>query len=183
MTNTFINLIGSIGFLENFTSLGGIQFPIIKSGLFASFYSTVSGQNIQLNPFFVTGFSDAESSFQVSVTKNKKATLHQNKAVWSVRAPFTIGLHSRDLALLLQIKKYFGCGVIVKNDATNEVSYRVNSPEDLTNKIIPHFVKYPLLTQKAADFYLFKQVIELMIKKAHLTLEPEWVLVTANNKS
>jgi len=59
----------------------------------------------------------------------------------------------------------------VKNDSKNEVSFRVNSLQDLTNKIIPHFEKYPLLTQKAADFLLFKQVIELMQNKAHLTTE------------
>lgn len=81
----------------------------------------------------------------------------------------TIGLHSRDLALLLEIKEFFECGIIVKNDSKNEVSFRVNSLQDLTKKIIPHFEKYPLLTP--ADFKLFKQVIELMQNKAHLTTE------------
>jgi len=55
----------------------------------------------------------------------------------------TIGLHSRDLALLLKIKEFFECGIIVKNDSKNEVSFRLNSLQDLTNKIIPHFEKYP----------------------------------------
>ena len=31
--------------------------------------------------------------------------------------------------------------------------------KDLTEKIIPHFDNYPLLTQKATDFSLFKQII------------------------
>jgi hypothetical protein len=57
----------------------------------------------------------------------------------------------------------------VQNDRQSEISFRVNSLQDLTNFIIPHFLKYPLLTQKAADFYLFKQVTELMQNKAHLT--------------
>ena len=78
---------------------------------------------------------------------------------------------ARDLALLLKIKSFFGCGIIIKNDAQNEVSFRVNSLQDLTNIIIPHFSNYPLLTKKAADFKLFKQVIELMQNKAHLTRE------------
>jgi hypothetical protein len=59
----------------------------------------------------------------------------------------------------------------VKNETQCEISFRVNSLQDLTNIIIPHFVKYPLLTQKAADFYLFRQVTELMKNKAHLTTE------------
>jgi LAGLIDADG endonuclease len=41
----------------------------------------------------------------------------------------------------------------------------------LTTIIIPHFEKYPLLTQKAADFILFKRIIELMSNKAHLSME------------
>lgn len=124
----------------------------------------VTVKRSQLNPYFVT--FDAESSFQISVTINQNSRLG-----WGLRAFFTIGLHSRDLALLLEIKEFFECGIIVKNDSKNEVSFRVNSLQDLTKKIIPHFEKYPLLTQKAADFKLFKQVIELMQNKAHLTTE------------
>jgi len=69
-----------------------------------------------------------------------------------VRAQFTIGLHSRDLALLLQIKEFFGCGIIVKNDPQSEISFRVSSLQDLTNIIIPHFLKYPLLAPLAFGY-------------------------------
>jgi hypothetical protein len=103
---------------------------------------------------------------QVLVTKNKNSRLG-----FSVRLFFTIGLHFRDLDLLLKIKEYLGCGYIVKNNNLNEVSFRVTSLEDLTNIIIPQFSNYPLLTKKAADFKLFIQVIELMKNKAHLTTE------------
>ena len=119
-----------------------------------------------LTPYFLTGFCDAESSFQVLVVKTKDSRLG-----WSVRPLFSIGLHSKDLALLLQIKEILGCGIIVKNDNLDEVSFRVNSFQDLTKIIIPHFSNYPLLTQKSADFKLFKKVIELMLNKAHLTTE------------
>jgi hypothetical protein len=36
---------------------------------------------------------------------------------------------------------------------------------------MPHFEKYPLLTQKAADFILFARIVELMNTKDHLSLE------------
>lgn len=42
---------------------------------------------------------------------------------------------------------------------------------DLTNVIIPPFVKYPFLTQKRADFLLFKLIVELMNNKLHLNVE------------
>jgi hypothetical protein len=50
------------------------------------------------------------------------------------------------------------------------VNYSIDSIEDL-NKLIIHLEKYPLLTQKAADFLLFKQVVKLVNNKAHLTVE------------
>jgi hypothetical protein len=42
---------------------------------------------------------------------------------------------------------------------------------DLTNVIIPPFDKNPLISQKRADFLLFKSVVELMSRKEHQTLE------------
>jgi hypothetical protein len=32
-------------------------------------------------------------------------------------------------------------------------------------------MEYPLLTQKAADFLLFKKIVELMNNKAHISIE------------
>lgn len=61
-------------------------------------------------------------------------------------------LHSRDMKLLLLLQEYFSCGNIVCKNNRNEISFRVNSIQDLTNKIIPHFLTYTLLSQKAADF-------------------------------
>jgi len=51
------------------------------------------------------------------------------------------------------------------------MQYRVSSLRDITNVVIPHFNKYPLITQKRADFLLFKEIVDLIIKKEHLTIE------------
>ena len=37
--------------------------------------------------------------------------------------------------------------------------------------MIPHLDKYPLLTQKLADFEQFKVVVEMLKRKEHLTNE------------
>lgn len=73
------------------------------------------------------------------------------------------------MKLLLQLQEFFACGRIVSKKTRSEGSFRVNSLHDLTNFIIPHFVNYPLLSQKAADFYLFKQIVNLINTKVHLT--------------
>jgi len=50
------------------------------------------------------------------------------------------------------------------------VQYRVQSVNELL-LIINHFDKYPLITQKRADYELFKRVLELIQDKEHLTME------------
>lgn len=52
----------------------------------------------------------------------------------------------------------------------NECRYLVRASKEL-RVIIEHFDKYPLITQKRADYELFKQAVELMSQKEHLTPE------------
>jgi hypothetical protein len=74
------------------------------------------------------------------------------KIGWHVESRFKIGLNIRDLDLLLQIQQYFGrIGSISKSK--NMVVYYISKLTDLNNVIIPHFEKYPLLTQKRSCFY------------------------------
>jgi hypothetical protein len=104
----------------------------------------------------------------VVIDRNNKRSLG-----WRVQSKFQIGLHSRDLSLLLQLKKFLGdIGSIHIDKSINKsrVNYSVDSQKDLA-KLIDHFENYPLITQKAADFILFKQIIKLMKNKTHLTIE------------
>jgi hypothetical protein len=121
-----------------------------------------------LKPYYVTGFSDGESSFHVSVLKNK-----EYKIGYHVLPSFSIQLHIKDLLLLEQIKDYFNIGTvrIKKNKDNTTAMYSVQSYKDIINVIIPHFDKYPLLTQKRADYILFKQIIDLINQGKHLTIE------------
>lgn len=84
-------------------------------------------------------------------------------------ARFKIGLNARDLPLLKQIQEFFGgIGTLTYNKQTNVWIYSVTSVADLLKIIIPHFMNYPLLTQKAADFRLFVQIVQLLNERAHL---------------
>lgn len=42
--------------------------------------------------------------------------------------------------------------------------YKVSSIKDVLNVVIPHFDKYPLVTQKRADYEIFKQIILILSK-------------------
>ena len=62
-----------------------------------------------------------------------------------------------------------GCGSIyVENSA---VEYRVTKFNDLTDKILPLFQKYPIQGVKHLDYSDFVKVAELMKNKKHLTEE------------
>jgi hypothetical protein len=39
--------------------------------------------------------------------------------------------------------------------------------KDLVSVILPHFDQYPLLTQKCADYQLFKAIILIILDKKH----------------
>ena len=51
------------------------------------------------------------------------------------------------------------------------VYYSVADIKDLATIIIPHFLQFSLLTQKAADFILFQRVVEIMSNKAYFSIE------------
>lgn len=84
-----------------------------------------------------------------------------------VKPVFKISLHKKDRMLLEAIKRTFGMGKIYKK-GQDTLDYRVGSLKNL-KLIINHFDKYPLLTKKSADYLLFKQSVDLIEKKEHLT--------------
>jgi len=66
------------------------------------------------------------------------------------------------------IQNYFQVGNIFLN-SKGGISFRIQSPKDLT-KIVAHLDLYPLKTQKFSDYILFKEVLNLILNKEHLTL-------------
>jgi len=115
-----------------------------------------------VNPWFITGFTDAEGCFHIGINKNSEL-----KTSWEVRVYFHITVHQRDRTLLELIKASLGVGNI-SNQGKDLIQYRVSSIKDL-NVIISHFEKYPLISNKWADYQLFKKVVELIKCKEHLT--------------
>ena len=132
-------------------------------------YSAINtSQKLKLNgsidPWFLTGFSDAEGTFSVLVQHNEN---YVNK--WRVKAIFAIGLHTKDLALLEEIKSFWGVGNIHKH-GEHSLQYRVESIKDL-QVIIDHFDKYSLVTCKSIDYEVFKKAYDIIKKQEHLTKE------------
>ena len=115
-----------------------------------------------INPLFITGFVDAEGSFILKITKSYKY-----KAGWKVEPVFSIGLHSKDLRILEQIQNYWGGTIGRINRTGDAVNFTVSGRKDLAI-ILDHFCKYPLITQKKADFELFKLAVETLNQREYL---------------
>lgn len=127
-------------------------------------YSTINLLSSGLDPYWVTGFLDGKSCFSLRVAKKSGS-----KSGWGFTPDFRIHLHIKDIILLRRIQCFFCIGTIYQSN--NTISYVVQSLRDINNVIIPHFDKYSLITQKKADYILFKKSIDLLNSKAHFELE------------
>ena len=130
-------------------------------------YCTGIENNYSIDPWFITGLFDAESSFVVTILKNPRY-----KTGWNVQARVQIKMHEIDRTLMEKIQEFFGGIGYISTKANNNlaVEFRVSTLNDISNVIIPHFDKYPLLTKKQADYILFKEIILLLLNKEHSTL-------------
>ena len=121
----------------------------------------------RLNPGFVSGFTDGEGCFYVGISKDSAALTG-----WCVKASFKIALNVKDIQLLKEIKTFFG-GVGNIGLSPKSMSYfEISNLKDIIKYILPHFCagnKYPLLTNKHADYKLWRAIAIIMQKKGHLT--------------
>ena len=118
-----------------------------------------------LDPWFITGFTDAEGSFGANFRRSTALALGMR-----FQPVMAIQLHKKDIDLLNEIRGYFGnVGFITEGE--NLASFRVQSLKEISANIIPHFDKYPLITQKQADYLLFREIVMKMIRKEHLSKE------------
>lgn len=120
------------------------------------------GQSGKLNPYWVSGFSDAEGCFSVIISQRPNLS-------WRVQVSFEINLHTKDIAILYGIQNFFGAGLVSSRLVRSHCVYRVTKIEDIISVIIPHFFSYPLLSHKYSDFILWSKVANIMHTKNHLT--------------
>ena len=120
---------------------------------------------------WIVGFVDGEGTFSVSIHRNSTSKLG-----WQVLPEFVITQGAKSLACLEEIKVYFQCGQIYRNKRYDNhkedlFKYCVRSRKDLETVIIPFFTNNVLKTAKAEDFNKFAEIIELMNRNEHLTID------------
>ena len=138
---------------------------IMPTRLYTNSHNTnPNTSSIVIFPLFVTGFTDAEGCFMVIARKKPRSNLG-----WKIEANFSINLHKWDVKLLNNIKDFFGGIGQVSKERNGCCDFTVRSLDQIINVILPHFDKYPLKTQKLADYLLFKEVVIMMKRGEHLT--------------
>lgn len=103
---------------------------------------------MNMNPWFLTGFSDSEACFIINLYRSSK-----HVEGWDAGASIEIGLHPKYFSILSRMKSYLGVGIFIARLNSSSI-YSVNYLEDIA-VIIDHFENYPLITQKKPiTFYL-----------------------------
>uniref|UniRef100_UPI0021158EFD hypothetical protein n=1 Tax=Aspergillus sclerotioniger TaxID=319627 RepID=UPI0021158EFD len=128
---------------------------------------TINNKHTQLNePWFITGFADAEGCFLITVRKTPR-----NNLGWQLEANFIINLHKKDVGLLKFIQAYLGGVGRIGKERNGCCDFTVGSLSQILAKIVPHFDNYPLKTHKRADYLLFREAVMRMKQGEHLTVE------------
>ncbi len=116
----------------------------------------------ELGPY-ISGYVDGEGCFTVSTSRRQKMTTG-----WEVRPSFSVSQNQDRAKVLYLIADYFQCGTIRPDRSDKTLKYEVRSLKDLVDRIIPHFEKYPLLSEKQAAFQAFRSICLEMIDLKHL---------------
>jgi len=126
-------------------------------------------QRAKLNPWYVIGFIDGEGSFSVSIGRHQ--TLRSGI---EIHPQFEIELRDDDREILERIVVTIGCGKIY--DCSYErygwyphAKFKIGSTRDMVEYLFPFLDRYPLQAKKAKAYRLFREIVLMMRRKAHLT--------------
>ena len=113
---------------------------------------------------YISGYADGEGCFTVSIAPRASLLVR-----WEVRPSFSVSQNGDRAEVLQLIKTYFGCGSIRPDRSDKTLKWETRRLEDLLERVIPHFERYPLLSGKRLDFERFAAVCRLQAGGAHRT--------------
>lgn len=115
-----------------------------------------------LDPWWVTGFIDAEGCFLISFYNKKNYKLGIK-----VVPRLLITQHNENKAVLQSLKQFFNCGRIY-NKGNNCLGFEIEGFKNISSLVLSHFNNYPLQTSKKDDFEIFCKILNKMENKEHL---------------
>ena len=143
------------------------HFTILDDLLLSMVSSILVSNNKKLNPWYITGYSDGDSSFWFSIIPNKKL-----KVKYEVIIGFSIvaAINPANYKLMQLIDEFFeGIGIIVVDNKAKMYEYKVQGFKNCL-KVKNHFLTYPLMTYRLVNFTMWCTVLDLIEQKLHLTI-------------
>nr|YP_313626.1 LAGLIDADG endonuclease [Epidermophyton floccosum]AAW78232.1 LAGLIDADG endonuclease [Epidermophyton floccosum] len=119
---------------------------------------------ITLQDGWLSGFTDAEGCFNVSITANSRYRLGNIIKMRYI-------LNQKDSMILKKINKLFGFGKVTLRSKTDSVYRYTVTGFKLLNDIITYFKIFPLQTKKAISFEKWLYIHNQVYEKLHLTKE------------
>jgi LAGLIDADG endonuclease len=111
---------------------------------------------------YISGYVDGEGCFTVSIAPRAALVVG-----WEVRPGFSVSQNGDRAEVLHAIKAYFGCGSIRPDRSDKTLKWETRRLEDILDRVLPHFERYPLLSSKRYDFDRFASICQLMAAGAH----------------
>lgn len=157
--------------IESLSTLGAL--PAVN------FEPPIISNNPSLNPFLISGFITGEGSFTyfTRVRNNSK-----NEKVRDFTLVMEVSQDNKDGYILISIQKYFqGIGKVyqslskVSNHGVGKVKgitrYRLVVKEEIIDKLVPHFIDYPLGGNKLLQYNIWLKIVKILIENP--TRSPE----------
>jgi LAGLIDADG endonuclease len=113
---------------------------------------------------YISGFVDGEGCFTVSISPRAKLLVG-----WEVRPSFSVSQNGDRAEVLHVLQGHFGCGSIRPDRSDRTLKWETRRLEDLLDRVIPHFRRYPLISGKRLDFERLAAVCRLQAAGAHRT--------------
>src|SRR6476620_10384369 len=111
---------------------------------------------------YISGYADGEGCFSISIAP--RATLAVG---WEVRPSFSVSQNGDRAEVLHALQSYFGCGSIRPDRSDKTLKWETRKLDELVERVIPHFKRYPLLSAKRLDFERFAFACRLMADGDH----------------
>src|ERR1043166_5037225 len=111
---------------------------------------------------YIYGYADGEGCFTVSISPRAKLL-----AGGEVRPSFSVSQNGDRAEVLYALQAYFGCGSIRPDRSDRTLKWETRKLDELVGRVVPHFIRYPLLSGKQLDFERFAFVCRLMAGGEH----------------
>jgi len=118
----------------------------------------------ELTPAYFSGLVQSDGGFHIAIDRSKS-----NKLGIRVTPKLILSQHISAKSFFKDLMNYLGVGHLITSK--NEVQIVVNSLPQIKQRILPLLDLYPVRFGKLISYLKFKQVVEMMELKKHLTAE------------